>query len=333
MTWTVPSVGNATTPGGTVGACPSNSFHVEYSGKYKVFLFEQSWGPVKCTPITILPDPGIVPTTTTIAPTSTTRSSSTTSATASPTTTDTGDSQQGSGPSTSVVAIVSVVAALVLFLVLFGTWWHLRKKRRQRMEDAIMPWTNQPGNQFTKVPSTDGDRNEVAGSGSNYKPAAPEPSHAAPNYQDNGYGYGQHGQHGAGGYGYNNGYGNGYDNGQDDYYNTHYAGQNVQGYPPHPGNGPSPSYYNEYSGRSSPQLDPYQKNPQTGYFPPPALSSKSSKSSPSAPRENLVYNSQSSASLTTSPSSRRAPQVIVPDKSTSQDDGGQHIPMKDMSSR
>ncbi|KAF9362445.1 hypothetical protein BGX34_006174 [Mortierella sp. NVP85] len=322
MVWTVPSVGNATVPGGTTGTCPGNKFHVQYSGKYKgLFEIPVSYGPVKCDSITIMPNPGIVPTTTTsVARTTSTKTA--TSSAASPTNSDEAQSGDGS-QKTFIIIIVCVVAALIFFLVIFATWWRLRKKRIERMENAVMPWS-QPSNPFSKVPSMDGgDRRE----GSN-KPQPATPSAAY--HQD------EYGRHGAGGYGGNQ---HGYDGynangqGQDEYYNPYYA-QNMHGAGQGYGGGHAgmmdPSY-----GSSSPYQnhhDPYQQHAKQGFYPPPPVSSASHAPMAKSPSNmSLGSATLSSTNLTLSSSVRRGPQVILPEKGSPYDDeGSQQIPMKDL---
>jgi len=110
MVWTVPSVGNATVPGGTTGTCPGNKFHVRYSGKYKgLFGIPASYGPVKCDSITIMPNPGIVPTTTTTSAARTSSTKTATSSAASPTNSDEAESGNGSQKS-FIIIIVCVVS-------------------------------------------------------------------------------------------------------------------------------------------------------------------------------------------------------------------------------
>ncbi|KAF9956435.1 hypothetical protein BGZ65_002724 [Modicella reniformis] len=349
--WTVPSVGNATIPGGTVGMiCPGNAFHVQYSGRYEGIFTDPNFGPVPCPSITILPNPGVVPTTTTsLTPTTTTTTRTTkTSSTASPTETDKSEEKsEETNSSSSIIVIVGIVAGLVLFLVLFGTWWSLRKKKLERMENAIMPWSTQSNNQFSKVSSMD-DGNRNTGSNFGSQPAAPvapvAPAATHGRRQDDGYNYGRHGAAGGGGGGY--GYGGnhqGYDgyntnNNQDDYYNPHYA-QKI-----HHGTGQSyannhtstsPPYYNSNTPYQDPNDSFQQKGQQQpGYFPPPPPGSSHPKSVSASPSSNsLALTNHSTSKLTTSPSSRRAPQTFVlPEKGSPSDDNTQQIPMKDLAS-
>ncbi|KAG0041737.1 hypothetical protein BGZ83_001373, partial [Gryganskiella cystojenkinii] len=103
--WTVPSVGNATTVGGTIGVCADNAFHIEYSGMAKQLLgVIMPWGPVRCGGITILPAPnGTFTTTTTTMPATSTSTS--TSPTTTPT--DTADTGSGGGISTTVLIVIA----------------------------------------------------------------------------------------------------------------------------------------------------------------------------------------------------------------------------------
>lgn len=102
-TYTLPSVGNATTIGGTVGECAANAFHMEYSGLANGFLgiSKVPWGPVTCGTITILPAPNGTITTTTMT-------MSSTSSTASPTSSTSPDSSNG-GLSTTIIVVIAVV--------------------------------------------------------------------------------------------------------------------------------------------------------------------------------------------------------------------------------
>ncbi|KAF9393412.1 hypothetical protein BGX21_010776 [Mortierella sp. AD011] len=159
--WTVPSVGNATTVGGTVGTCPLNAFHIEYAGEASGFLsiVKIPWGPARCGTITITPAPNGTVTTTTTTTTTTTSSttSSTTSATVSPT--QSADDSSGSGLSMTAAVIIAVVAAVLATLIVVGIVACIRKQRRQRkLDDAFMPWSSGTVNRFSKVSSTDEDQ-------------------------------------------------------------------------------------------------------------------------------------------------------------------------------
>ncbi|KAF9115612.1 hypothetical protein BGX27_007191 [Mortierella sp. AM989] len=157
--WTVPSVGNATTVGGTVGTCPQNAFHIEYAGEAAGFLgiVKIPWGPVRCGTITINPEPNGTITTTTTTMSSTTTSSSSTSAPTTPI-----DNSNESGLSMTAIVIIAVVAAVLGTLAVVGIVVCLRKKRRQRkLDDALMPWDSSTASRFSKVSSMD----EEPGSG------------------------------------------------------------------------------------------------------------------------------------------------------------------------
>ncbi|KAG0269608.1 hypothetical protein BGZ95_001999 [Linnemannia exigua] len=177
--WTLPSVGNATTVGGTVGTCTGNAFHMEYSGMYTGFLGlgPYPWGPVRCGTITILPAPNGTITTTTTTMTSTTTTSSTPSAT------ETSGNSSGGGLSTTIIVVIAVVAAVLVTLSIVALVVCSRKRRRQRkLNNALMPWNstlnsnNHPpsttnNNGFSKIASSVDDEprphNEVgSGSGS-----------------------------------------------------------------------------------------------------------------------------------------------------------------------
>ncbi|KAF9418106.1 hypothetical protein BGZ94_009784 [Podila epigama] len=139
FSWTVPSVGNATTVGGTVGVCPMNAFHMEYSGEAWGFLHlvKSPWGPVRCGTITIIPaENGTVVTTTTMAPTSTTITTTLT-----PTSTSDPNENKSSGISTVVIVVIAVVAAVLLTLAVVGLVWYLRKQKKRRLANALGPWS------------------------------------------------------------------------------------------------------------------------------------------------------------------------------------------------
>ncbi|KAF9102048.1 hypothetical protein BGX27_011219 [Mortierella sp. AM989] len=337
--WTVPSVGNATTVGGTTGTCAGNSFHVVYSGmamtRFALIPISKSYR-APCKSITILPAPN--GTITTTAPASTTATATTTSgkptksssSSVSPTPTDPSGSESDSKPKTFIIVIVAIVAGLILFLVAFGTWWYLRKQRIERMKNAIMPWASQPGNQFAKVSSMDeghrtgsinGAAAGVASKHNKPQPNIPQPQKS--HYQEDNYNYNQHG--GYGGNGRQQGYENheGYNNG-DDFYNPHYA---TQGY----GASPPSSNATYYGGNRTPYQDPrdpYQSpHQQPGYFPPPppVVSGASSPTASSGSQLNTL----SSEPTSIISSNARSPQMILPEKgSPSEDELAQEIPMK-----
>ncbi|CAO3566188.1 unnamed protein product [Mortierella alpina] len=264
QTWTVPSVGNATTPGGTTGLCAQNSFHVEYSGRTQGFAFlTPPFGPIRCPTIIISPaannnfttTPATSPTASTGASSSGGRVSSTGSSSGKPSSTNAVDENGSSEPKTHVVIIVAIVAVLILSLVAVVIVWRTRKQRRKRMADAIMPWSSSNNNQFSKMSSSstdDGHRAYTAAAAvglNKSQPAVPQPTH----HQDDSYAYNQYPhKQGYSDVGYNEG---GYDNPQDEYYNPYYA----TGVPA----GTQPAYY---SGRT-PHQDAHA-NP-SGYFPPP----------------------------------------------------------------
>ncbi|KAF9143598.1 hypothetical protein BGX30_015258 [Mortierella sp. GBA39] len=157
--YTLPSVGNATTVGGTVGECAQNAFHMEYSGTANGFLgiSKIPWGPVQCGTITILPAPnGTVTTTTT-----------TMSATSTTTPTSTPDDKSSGGLSTTIIVVIAVVVAVAVTLSIVGVVLCLRKKRRQRkLNNAFLPWNansnnnngsgiNNSNNRFSKISNMD----------------------------------------------------------------------------------------------------------------------------------------------------------------------------------
>ncbi|KAF9346590.1 hypothetical protein BGX26_001884 [Mortierella sp. AD094] len=302
--WTVPSVGNATTVGGTVGTCPMNAFHIEYSGEASGFLsiVKIPWGPARCGTITINPAPNGTITTTTTTTTTTTSSttSSSTSATVSPT--QPADNSNGSGLSMTVTVIIAVVAAVLATLAVVGIVVCVRKQRRQRkLDDALMPWTSSTANRFSKVSSTDEEQGPdtvgiaAAGAGTGVgagaagrvsyemkpQPTLPQPNRGTyyPNEGDyNNYGYQQqqqqllqrqqqHDYHNQGYEGYNEG---------DSYYNPYYA----SGVAGATGvmNQSNPSFYsmNNSSAPGNRVRSPYTQNGDfnqqqhtSGYFPPP----------------------------------------------------------------
>ncbi|KAG0307630.1 hypothetical protein BGZ98_010227 [Dissophora globulifera] len=368
-TWTVPSVGNATTGGGTTGTCPANSFHVEYSGVTVKALIIRTNFDVRCASLTILPAPNNTVTTTTmttIASTTTaTKPTKTKSGGATPTN---AEDTTGSKPKTFIIVIVAIVAGLVVIMLAFGTWWYLRRQRIQRMQEAIMPWSSPPNNQFAKISSMDeghraasvnnhggqagGAAAASAAAAGGYSSSGPKSNIPQPAgyYPGDGYGYGQQGAEG--GYGGNSrqpGY-DGYGQNEDEYYNPYYA-QARQG-------GPSPSLTSTsyYSGSSrTPFQDPRDPFQQPGYFPPPPPVSVPSSSGAQgmmlmSPTLGVAGSSSatsvpntSTTTLTSIPSLRRAPQAILPEMPQTilpemghkEEDAvhgqSQGIPMKDLS--
>ncbi|KAF9315539.1 hypothetical protein BG003_002942 [Podila horticola] len=354
---TVPSVGNATVAGGTAGLCAGNAFHVEYSGEYMggfLDLVKTSWGPVRCGTVTINPSPNnTLPITTTISTTptatSTTKKSTTTSSSSSSTNTPTeiAEPKDDSNKGKTTITIVGIVAGLILILLFAGFIWHMRRQKIRRMESAIMPWSNQPNNNFSKMSSSmdDGPRSPgklaAAGAGAvgaaaaaNYsnkaQPALPQPSHGGGGgggyYDDDRYGY-QQGYNNTPGSNYHQHQG-GYDGYEDDsYYNPHYAIQNSQGYGHGQGQGQgyemnqfNGSYYSSSNASKTPYQDPYQAQQPVsspGYFPPPPpMTSGASSPPPSAPLSTPGLSTvpiSSSTTLTASSSPKRGPQTILPE--------------------
>ncbi|KAF9948139.1 hypothetical protein BGZ72_009911, partial [Mortierella alpina] len=267
QTWTLPSVGNATTPGGTTGTCTQNSFHVEYRGKTKgIFFIDPDFGPVKCPSITISPapnnnfitTPGTSPTASTGGPSSSGRSSSTGSSSGKASPTQSPD-EKNSESKTHIVVIVAIVAVLILALVAVVIVWRVRKQRRKRMEDAIMPWSTSSNNQFSKMSSSsmdDGHRTHATAAAvglNKTQPAVPQPTHDY--HHDDRYAYNQYpNKQGYSDVGYIEG---GYENPEDEYYNPYYA------------NGtPASTHPTYYSGRT-PHQDAHTHVNASGYFPPP----------------------------------------------------------------
>ncbi|KAF9087988.1 hypothetical protein BGX29_000503 [Mortierella sp. GBA35] len=369
--WTVPSVGNATVPGGTTGPCASNTFHISYSGVVQEFLIKRDFGPVACPDITITPAPNntlppvntsttlttppptaTIPTSTSTKGSKTTSTTTTTTSTAAPPT-QTSDKDESNGkPATHIIVIVAIVAALILVLLFVGIAFHLRRQRRKRMEDAIMPWSTQPNsNQFSKMSSSNDDDDHrspshhhaaaaaagggaaAAAYGSNKpQPMIPQPSHGG--------GGGYYGADNYGGYGQQQ---------QEEYYNPYYsqhsgggggyqgvgnagaAGAAAAGGYGYGGVARKESYYTGSQGSRTPYQeshDPYQQSPAlgpgsggsaaggAGYYPPPPVSSgaTSPQLQASANNINSAPNTLSSTTLTTgSVVSGRAPQVILPE--------------------
>ncbi|GJJ75349.1 hypothetical protein EMPS_07707 [Entomortierella parvispora] len=179
--WTVPSVGNATTVGGTTGICVSNTFYIEYQGLAYGFLNIQQlpWGPTRCGTVTILPAPNGTLTTTT------TTMSATVTTTASPSPTASSSDSSG-GLSTTVIVIIAVVAAVLATLAVVALVVCIRRQRRRRRNDALMPWNsglvttsnnngnnnNTSRNRFSKVSSID-DTVGISGGGGAGSSGAP----------------------------------------------------------------------------------------------------------------------------------------------------------------
>ncbi|KAF9415242.1 hypothetical protein BGZ94_000157 [Podila epigama] len=290
--WTIPSVGNATTVGGTVGACAGNAFHIQYSGEYMGGIFgviKTDWGPVRCGTMTIAPSPNGTVTTTSAMPTSTTTTTTTTksktsstSSTASPSASPDESSSGGGGNKTTII-VASIVAGAVLILFFAGFMWHIRRQKLKRMEEAIMPWSNQPKNKFSKMSASmdEGPRSSdhlpgaAAGGGgaagaaatTNYfnkaQPAIPPPSHGT-NAGGGGGGYYDNERHNyQQGYGNNSGQGgyDGYSQEEDNYYNPYYATQHQQGN----GHGQGYDYYASSNASATPghmTRSPYQDSYQ-----------------------------------------------------------------------
>ncbi|KAF9941001.1 hypothetical protein BGZ75_003056 [Mortierella antarctica] len=314
QTWVIPSVGNATTPGGTTGPCFQNSFYVEYNGKLKgsIPFFPSSFGPVKCPTIFISPaannsfttTPGTSPTASTGASTGTGKSTSSSSGgKASPT--DSGGDNGTSEPKTHVVIIVAIVAVLILALVAVVIVWRMRKQRRKRMEDAIMPWSSTNNNQFSKMSSSsmdDGHRTHAAAAAvglNKSQPAVPQPTHDY--HHDDGYAYNQYPhKQGYSDVGYNEG---GYDNPEDEYYNPYYATGT-----------PASTHPTYYSGRT-PHHDAHAHANSSGYFPPPPPLNSNAHGG-MGPASGAVSPALASTPLTTgtlvsSSSHLRGPQALV----------------------
>ncbi|KAF9426802.1 hypothetical protein BGZ76_002591 [Entomortierella beljakovae] len=339
--WTVPSVGNATIAGGTVGTCPQNAFHMEYSGEANGFLgiTKIPWGPARCGTITIRPAPNGTVTTTT-----TTTTSTTTSATITPTSPA---NDSGGGLSTTAIAIISAVAAIIVTLSVVAIVVCMRKQRRRRkMDEALMPWTSNNTNRFTKVSSMDEDHGPggagatVAGSGSGVgagrtsyemkpQPTLPQPSRGA-FFPEDGYGYHmqqqqllqqQHDYRNQGYEDYNEG---------ENYYNPYYASgvPSTSGMDPH-----NPSFYgmNNSSAPGS-NIGPgfgqssefTQQQHGSGYFPPPPPQGPLNSSlasfgrAPTGNGDSLISSETVPSALTTLPinsstssSPNRAPQTIM----------------------
>ncbi|KAG0053391.1 hypothetical protein BGZ83_001225 [Gryganskiella cystojenkinii] len=344
--WIVPSVGNATTAGGNAGTCVANTFHIQYSGTYMssgLFGGITNLDPVSCPSLTILPAPNItLPTTTptvntttsvSMTSTSTISKSRTTTTTTTSTGTPTSTTDQGKSPglSSTVIIVVAIVAGLILILVALGIIWYVRRQRRIRMENAVMPWSNQPNNQFAKMSSSmedDGPRSlngrspGVAAAGAAYgagknKPLPPVGGY----YQEDGYGGGGYGggyggqQHGYEGYdqGYESrhaqaGYNGGYT--EDDYYNPYYAQGGAPGTPAAGHPGPGQGYYN----RGGSNADMYGVSsavartqsgrvagPGGGYYPPPPPTSSSPAGSNSPPSSAAAAAIAANSSLNSLP--------------------------------
>ncbi|KAF9140263.1 hypothetical protein BG015_001739 [Linnemannia schmuckeri] len=400
--YVVPSVGNEPT------APVSNKFYVTYSGRYTsdgLIPIPRDFGPADCAAITIVPEPFYIPptpspnTTTTIStsrPTGTTTSkggktttTTTSSLTPTPTPGDKGESESQGRPKTFIVVIVAIVAVVILALMAVGIMFHLRRQRRRRMESAIMPWSNQNNNQFSKMSSSmDEDNPRSPGShhaaamggvggvaaagavGAGYnkpQPKIPQSSHGQ-YYGDDSYGgggYGQQQQRGHGGY---------YDDQdgyvqqqQDDYYNPYYAQHagggggyqggaaggaaaaggygyrndkqsyyagSIQG-----GRTPYQEPHDPYSSASPPVSSAGAGGASGGYYPPPPPVSSNaagamSPPTPSSTNLNSAPNELSSATLTNSSGTGRAPQVILPEIGQSESgDAAGGIPMKEIPSK
>ncbi|KAF9915466.1 hypothetical protein FBU30_001948 [Linnemannia zychae] len=374
--YTVPSVGNVTTAGGTDGPCVGNKFHITYTGTYPnpAFpLLDKDIDPVACADIIITPEPFYIPPTVspnvTVAPSTipstssvpkTTTKTSSTSTTAAPSSSQTPEQKDSSGKlSTTVIAIVAIAAVVILAVMAVGIVFHLKRQKRRRMENAIMPWSTQPNNnQFSKVSSMDdGGRSPGSNKPQPPIPAASNNGGGAGYYDDDSYGNAgySHQQNHHGGY-YNDQ--DAYNQQQDDYYNPYYAQQHSNGGGGYQNAGAAAggygynargndmqSYYTGSQGGRTPYQesgDPYNQysSPSSsgvaggaGYYPPPPTSGASSAMSPpitSSSQMNSAPNELSSTTLTTGSVSGRAPQVILSEMQSSDEKGG--IPMKELSS-
>ncbi|KAF9576136.1 hypothetical protein EC968_010259 [Mortierella alpina] len=317
FTWSVPSVGNATTVGGTTGVCPQNAFHIEYSGEAAGFLdlTRIPWGPVRCGTITIAPAPNGTLTTTTTA------MSSTSTATSTPTTTDPASSSDKGGISTTVVVIIAVVAAILATLSAVALVMFFRKQKRQRkLDKALMPWNTSNMTRFSQVATVDegsgSPRHSGSGPGagigissvaatgaaaaaahaSKPQPTLPQPSRGTYYSDDGEYNnYGYHHQQQQQQFqqqqllqqqGYNQQDYDGYTD-VDSYYNPYYASSAIGSGTGAAIDQSNPSFYGaplqSTSGlylHQQQQQQQYQQHEQLGYVPPPR--SVASNTSPGA---------------------------------------------------
>ncbi|KAF9280474.1 hypothetical protein BGZ68_007207 [Mortierella alpina] len=299
FSWTVPSVGNATTVGGTTGECAQNAFHMEYLGEAAGFLnlVNIPWGPVRCGTITISPAPnGTLTTTTTAMP-------STSTATSTPTSTDPDQRSDKGGISTTVVVIIAVVAAILATLSVVALVVFFRKQKRQRkLDKALMPWNTSNMNQFSQVSTVDDGSgsprhsgsgpgagigmSSVAGAGATAaavhalkpQPTLPQPSRGTYYSDDseyNNYDYHHQQQQLLQQQGYNQQDYDGY-NDVDSYYNPYYASSAIGSGTGAAMSQSNPSFYGapfqSTSGlylHQQQQPQQYQQHEQLGYVPPP----------------------------------------------------------------
>ncbi|KAG0373425.1 hypothetical protein BGX24_011709 [Mortierella sp. AD032] len=189
FTYTVPPVGNISTPAGTDGPCLGNRFYVAYSGTTPS-LIGNKFGPISCPDMTITPGAYVPPVTipptnppTSSVPTIPTTSkkppgSTTTTASTStiplPTETKTEDGGGGLKISTPMIVVIALAVVLILALMIVAICFRVRRQKRKRMEDAIMPWSTKPNNsQFSKMPSSmEEDRPSSSGGGGSAGAAA-----------------------------------------------------------------------------------------------------------------------------------------------------------------
>ncbi|KAF9922258.1 hypothetical protein FBU30_007666 [Linnemannia zychae] len=306
--WTLPSVGNATTVGGTVGTCPGNAFHMQYSGMANGFLniMKIPWGPVQCGTITILPAPNGTVTTTTMTPT----------ATATPI-----NESGGGGLSTIVIVVIAVIIAVVVTLSFVALAVCLRRRRRQRkLDNVLMPWntginsnnastTNH--NRFSKVPSLEDDPGSPdiprsrpisggigtssaaavgAETGAQVSFALKSQANRNKQYYGDEYGYQQEQLLQQQQQGYPSEY-DGY-NEEDVYYNPYYASGGI---PAVVSQSDPSSFYSQTSAPYQSATDLYQQlqqqqQQQPGYFPPPPQGHLSTISLPTSTNLGFLRN-------------------------------------------
>ncbi|KAF9958101.1 hypothetical protein BGZ72_000906 [Mortierella alpina] len=313
FTWSVPSVGNATTVGGTIGECAQNAFHMEYSGEAAGFLdlVKIPWGPVRCGTITIAPAPNGTLTTTTTAMSSTSTASST------PTTTDPATGSDKGGISTTVIVVIAVVAAILATLSAVALVVFFRKQKRQRkLDKALMPWNTSNMTRFSQVSTVDeghgSPRHSGSGPGANIgmtsvagagataaaahalkpQPTLPQPSRGTFYSDDseyNNYGYHHQQQQLLQQQGYNQQDYDGYTD-VDSYYNPYYASSAIGSGTGAAMGQSNPSFYGApfqstsglylHQQQQQQQQQQYQQHEQLGYVPPPR--SGAPNTSPSA---------------------------------------------------
>ncbi|KAG0373426.1 hypothetical protein BGX24_011710 [Mortierella sp. AD032] len=173
FTYTIPSVGNITTPGGKNGPCLGNIFHFSLTGTYPGPIGK--FGPATCTDIELIPGPYVppAPITTAIVPITPTTSknpplTTTTTTTTTPLPSETPLKDEGGGGgsklSTAMIAVIILAVVLILILVIVAIFFR-RRYLKKRMESAA-PDNNSSNTKMSPSKEEKGDQSPISGSDS-----------------------------------------------------------------------------------------------------------------------------------------------------------------------